>query len=126
MKKYNLTIRNEEQWLREAGVMQMDSKKLLAKFQDLERTTFSFTIDDFKQYIKRFPEGTEKHPGGATVLLEVLKVYARLISRYAKGNYSPEETKTTAQLAIDEINSYYGDAIRIMRKVLTAYEKENK
>ena len=125
MKKNNLVIKSEEQWFREAGFMHIELKKLLNKFDDPERVPTSFALAELKEYQKRFPDGTEMHPGGALVLLEVLKVYARLIARYVK-NGSEEEIKTTTALAVDEINSYYNDALNIMRQSLNDFESNNK
>lgn len=128
MKKYNFNIKTDDEWLRESGAMVKEANVFIKYFQDQDALSVIWSsVEDLKEYDKRFPEGTDEYPGGAQWLLDQLQDMAMQTKDIVMElTGTSDDMKKLADKAIYLIKNFYGDAFKIMMQNLKDNEARNK
>lgn len=124
MRRYRIDIRSDEQWLREVGFMHVESGKLIEMFENENvLPIYLMEASDLKEYVSRFPDGTDECPRGAQGLLDSLTNKAdKIKDSIMEGKGTKSDRERWKKEAIDEIKGYYGSAFKVMMENLKDFE----
>lgn len=128
MKRYNINIRTDEEWLRESEVMVKEANVFVKYFQNQDPSPVIWSsVEDLKEYDKRFPDGTDDYPGGAQWLMNQLQDKAmKMKDMIVKSTGTSSDIRKLADSAIYLIKNFYGDAFKIMMQNLKDNEARYK
>ena len=128
MKRYNINIRTDDEWLRESQAMVKEANVFVKYFQDQDALPVIWSsVEDLKEYDKRFPDGTDDYPGGAQWLIDQLQDKAmQMKDMIMKSTGTSSDIRKIADSAIYLIKNFYGDAFKIMMQNLKDNEARYK
>ena len=128
MKRYNINIRTDDEWLRESQAMVKEANVFVKYFQDQDALSVIWSsVEDLKEYDKRFPDGTDDYPGGAQWLIDQLQDKAmQMKDMVMKSTGTSSDIRKIADSAIYLIKNFYGDAFKIMMQNLKDNEARYK